>query len=103
MACGGNSNLVRIRRTVDGALETQDLVSRWDANDKVMTLDGTDSDAVALPSAEDSYVLDLEVFHSKNSARKDPRKLPGLKDVSTTLRVFEVRFILSRFYLLPSI
>ena len=68
-----------------------------------MTLDGTDSDAIALPSAEDSYVLDLEVFHPKNSARKDPRKLPGLKDVSTTLRVFEVRFILSHFYLLPSI
>ena len=68
-----------------------------------MTLDGTDSDAVALPSGEDSYVLSLEVFHSRNSARKDPRKLPGLKDVSTNLRVFAVRFILSRFYLLPSI
>ena len=92
-----------MRRTVDGALETHDLVSRWDTNDKVMTLDGTDSDAVALLSAEDSYVLGLEVFHSKNSARKDPRKLPGLNDVSTNLRVFEVQFILGRFYCLPSI
>ncbi|KAF8803265.1 hypothetical protein BYT27DRAFT_7260300 [Phlegmacium glaucopus] len=88
VACGGTSNLIRIRRTVDGALETQDLVSGWDATDKLMTLDGTDSEALALPSARDSYVLVLDAFHSKNPARKDPRKLPGFKDSSSNLRVF---------------
>lgn len=58
-----------------------------------MTLDGTDSNAVTLPSGDESYVLILDVFHSKDRARKDPRKLPGLKEFSTNLQVFTVRFI----------
>ncbi|KDR86096.1 hypothetical protein GALMADRAFT_205284 [Galerina marginata CBS 339.88] len=83
VACGGSSNLVRVRRTIAGALETQDLVSGWDATDRVMTLDGTDSDALALPSVDDSYILVLDAFHSKNSAKKDPH-------LSTNLRVFAI-------------
>ena len=56
-----------------------------------MTVDGSDSDSLALPSAEDAYVLVIEAFNSSNRARKDPRKLPGFKDLSTNLRVIKVR------------
>lgn len=62
-----------------------------------MTLDGTDSDAVALPCAENPYVLVFDLFHSKNPARKDPRKLPAFKDISTSLRIFAVRSVVSFF------
>ena len=55
-----------------------------------MTVDGSDSDSLALPSAEDAYVLVIEAFNSSNRARKDPRKLPGFKDLSTNLRVITV-------------
>jgi hypothetical protein len=56
-----------------------------------MSVDGSDSDSLALPSAEDAYVLVIEAFNSSNRARKDPRKLPGFKDLSTNLRVITVR------------
>jgi len=56
-----------------------------------MTVDGSDSDSLALPSAEDAYVLVIEAFNSGNRARKDPRKLPGFNDLSTNLRVITVR------------
>ena len=56
-----------------------------------MTVDGSDSDSLTLPSAEDAYVLVIEAFNSSNRARKDPRKLPGFKDLSTNLRVITVR------------
>ena len=55
-----------------------------------MVANRSESDALALPSAEDSYVLVVETFHSKNRARKDPRKLPGFEDLSTNLRVITV-------------
>ena len=56
-----------------------------------MTVDGSDSDSLALPSAEDAYVLVIEAFNSSNRARKDPRKLPGFKYLSTNIRVITVR------------
>lgn len=92
VSCGNCVNLVRIRRVVNGALEKHDLVSFWDTIDKTMVADGSESDALALPCTEDSYVLVVETFHSKNRARKDPRKLPGFKDLSTNLRVITVFF-----------
>ena len=64
--------------------------------------DRSESDALALPSTEDSYVLVVETFHSKNRARKDPRKLPGFKDLSTNLRVITVCFFPIYFCLLRS-
>ena len=79
---------------MNGALEKHDLVSFWDTIDKAMVADGSESDALALPGTEDSYVLVVETFHSKNRARKDPRKLPGFKDLSTNLRVITVCFFL---------
>jgi hypothetical protein len=82
-------------------LEQQDFVSGWDASDEVMTVDGGDSGSLALPSAEDAYVLVVEFYYSKNRARKDPRKLPKLKDLSTSLRVITVRFIFDIFHGLP--
>jgi len=57
-----------------------------------MTVEGSDSNSLALPSTEDAYVLVVETFHSKNRVRKDPRKLPGFKELSTHLRVITVRF-----------
>ena len=71
-------------------MEKEDLISGWDTIDKAMTVDGSDSDSLALPSAEDAYVLVIEAFNSSNRARKDPRKLPGFKDLSTNLRVITV-------------
>ena len=59
--------------------------------DEAMTVDGSDSDSLALPSADDAYVLVIEAFNSSNRVRKDPRKLPGFKDLSANLRVITVR------------
>ncbi|KAI6009768.1 hypothetical protein BKA83DRAFT_4415326 [Pisolithus microcarpus] len=87
ISCGHCVNLVRIRRLVKGALEKQDFVSGWDASDEAMMVDGSDSSSLAFPSAEDAYVFVVETYHSTNRARKDPRKLPGLKELSTSLRV----------------
>ncbi|KAI6107724.1 hypothetical protein EDD16DRAFT_1831494 [Pisolithus croceorrhizus] len=87
ISCGNCINLVRIRRLVNGALEKQDFVSGWDARDEAMMVDGSDSSSLAFPSAEDAYVFVVETYHSTNRARRDPRKLPGLKELSTSLRV----------------
>ncbi|KAI6160606.1 hypothetical protein EDD17DRAFT_1600181 [Pisolithus thermaeus] len=87
ISCGNCVNLIRIRRLVNGALEKQDFVSGWDARDEAMMVDGSDSRSLAFPSAEDAYVFVVETYHSTNRARKDPRRLPGLKDLSTSLRV----------------
>ena len=57
-----------------------------------MTIDGSDSDALALPSTEDAYILYVEAYYSRNKKRKDPRRLPGFEDLSTNLRVITVRF-----------
>ena len=72
-------------------MEKEDLISGWDSIDQAMTVDGSDSNSLTLPSAEDAYVLVIEAFNSSNRARKDPRKLPGFKDLSTNLRVITVR------------
>ncbi|KIK03919.1 hypothetical protein K443DRAFT_121259 [Laccaria amethystina LaAM-08-1] len=90
VSCGSCVNLVRVRRLVNGGLEKEDLISGWDTIDKAMSVDGSDSDSLALPSAEDAYVLVIEAFNSSNRARKDPRKLPGFKDLSTNLRVITI-------------
>ncbi|KAF8188174.1 hypothetical protein K438DRAFT_1972362 [Mycena galopus ATCC 62051] len=87
VSCGYSVNLVRVRRVVNGALEKQDLVSGWDAIDKAMTVDGSDSDSLALPTVGEAYVLVVEAFSSRNRARKDPRRLAGLEDLNTGLRV----------------
>jgi len=65
-------------------------------------IDGSDSNLLALPSSEDPYVLIVEAYHSKNMARKDPRKLPGFKDLSTSLRVITVRLTSFVFDFFPS-
>ncbi|EDR12180.1 uncharacterized protein LACBIDRAFT_311285 [Laccaria bicolor S238N-H82] len=87
VSCGNCINLVRVRRLVNGALEKEDLISGWDTIDEAMTVAGSDSDALALPSAKDVYVLVIEAFSSSNRARKDPRKLPGSKHSSANLRI----------------
>ncbi|KAF8806823.1 hypothetical protein BYT27DRAFT_7256829 [Phlegmacium glaucopus] len=90
-------NLIRVRRVVDGVLEMQDFISARDSIDKAMTLDGSNSDSLALLSAEDAYVLIIEVFHSKNVERRDPQKLPISKDLSTDLCVITVSSIFAIF------
>ncbi|EDR12657.1 uncharacterized protein LACBIDRAFT_292698 [Laccaria bicolor S238N-H82] len=72
VSCGNCVNLVRVRRVVNEALEKEDLISGWDTIDKAMTVDGSDSDSLALPSAEEAYALVIEAFNSSNRARKDP-------------------------------
>ncbi|KAJ7884836.1 hypothetical protein B0H14DRAFT_3740925 [Mycena olivaceomarginata] len=90
VSCGNSVNLVRVRRVVNGALEKQELVSGWDAIDKTMTVDGSDSNSVALLSVEEAYVLVVEAFHSGNRARKDPRSIPFFVSSSLTYCKLEI-------------
>ncbi|KAJ7933610.1 hypothetical protein B0H13DRAFT_1855853 [Mycena leptocephala] len=69
VSCGNSVNLVRVRRAVNGALEKQDLVSGWDAIDKAMTADGSDSNSLALPTVEEAYVLVVEVSTPKSGKK----------------------------------
>ncbi|KAF8898116.1 hypothetical protein CPB84DRAFT_1815723 [Gymnopilus junonius] len=83
---GNCINLIRICRTINGALEKQDLVSRWDTAGKAMT------------SMEVIRILGYSCHRGRfrsyyrsfplpKPGQKRPSRLPGFKDLSTSLRV----------------
>ena len=93
VTAGSCMNLIRINRIVQGALESQDFVSTWGAEDRAMALNGRDTKSYSLPAADEAIVILLEFFHSRNTQRKDPLGLPGRKNLSENLRITTVRYI----------
>lgn len=78
-------NLVRIHREVQGILEVQSFISSWDSVNEAMVLDTSGANSCVMQAVDEATVVVLELFHTKNTHRRNPLSLPAKQDVSSNL------------------
>ncbi|EDR12193.1 uncharacterized protein LACBIDRAFT_323284 [Laccaria bicolor S238N-H82] len=83
-------NLVRIHREVQGILEVQSFISSWDSVNEAMVLDTSGANSCVMQAVDEATVVVLELFHTKNTHRRNPLSLPAKQDVSSNLWITSI-------------